>query len=72
MNENKLLTIIITTYKRPFLLKRCIESIQKNTKVEVIVIDDCPIQSGKLIVDQYFIFTTFLNHQKQMWQIVEI
>jgi glycosyltransferase involved in cell wall biosynthesis len=53
MNNNKLLTIIITTYKRPLQLKRCIESIQKNEYLEIIVVDDCPNKSGKLIADQY-------------------
>lgn len=51
--NNKLLTIIITTYKRPFQLKRCIESIQKNENIEIFVVDDCPEKSGQLITSQY-------------------
>ena len=53
MNNNKLLTIIITTYKRPLQLKRCIESIQKNEYLEILVVDDCPEKSGQLITNQY-------------------
>ena len=53
MNNNKLLTIIITTYKRPLQLKRCIESIQKNENVEIVVVDDCPEKSAQLITNQY-------------------
>ena len=53
MNNNKLLTIIITTYKRPLQLKRCIESIQKKEYLEILVVDDCPKKSGQLITNQY-------------------
>jgi glycosyltransferase involved in cell wall biosynthesis len=53
MNNKKLLTIIITTYKRPLQLKRCIESIQKNEYLEILVVDDCPEKSGQLITNQY-------------------
>jgi glycosyltransferase involved in cell wall biosynthesis len=53
MNNNKLLSIIITTYKRPLQLKRCIESIQKNEYLEILVVDDCPEKSGQLITNQY-------------------
>jgi glycosyltransferase involved in cell wall biosynthesis len=53
MNNNKLLTLIITTYKRPLQLKRCIESIQKNEYLEILVVDDCPEKSGQLITNQY-------------------
>lgn len=53
MNNNKLLTIIITTYKRPLQLKRCIESIQKKEYLEILVVDDCPEKSGQLITNQY-------------------
>lgn len=51
--NNKLLTIIITTYKRPFQLKRCIESIQKNENIEIFVVDDCPEKSAQIITNQY-------------------
>ena len=53
MNNNKLLTIIITTYKRPLKLKRCIESIQKNEYLEILVVDDCPEKSAQAITNQY-------------------
>ena len=53
MKNNKLLTIIITTYKRPLKLKRCIESIQKNEYLEILVVDDCPEKSAQAITNQY-------------------
>ena len=53
MNNNKLLTIIITTYKRPLKLKRCIDSIQKNEYLEILVVDDCPEKSAQTITNQY-------------------
>jgi len=50
------LSIIIPTFQRSEKLKRALHSIfveQPSNKVEVIVIDDCPLMSGASIVESY-------------------
>lgn len=49
------LTIIVPTYRRPSLLKRCLDSIYKNFdhSIQVIVVDDCPDSSGSDIAKTY-------------------
>jgi len=50
------MSVVITTYNRPELLKRCIESIysQNYSLIEIIVVDDHSVPSYKnTIIDMY-------------------
>mgnify|MGYP006437461733 CR=1 FL=1 len=56
-NKNKLVSCIITTCKRGQLLSRAIESVLNQTykNIEVIVIDDCPCEETRKIMNKYLI-----------------
>ena len=54
--EKNLTSIIILNYNGKLFLKNCIESIIKNTpeKYEIIIVDNnSPDKSGKLLLDEY-------------------
>jgi glycosyltransferase involved in cell wall biosynthesis len=55
MNNNPLISIIITTYRRSELLERCIQSAlaQKYSPVEILVVEDGPTADTANIVAEY-------------------
>lgn len=52
MNNKPLVTVIIPTYKRPYLVLRAIRSVFRQTheRVEVLVVDDCSPDETKVVV----------------------
>ena len=54
-NKNNLVSVIISTYNRPQLLKRAINSVLKQTykNIEIIVVDDNSSCNNKLIIDDF-------------------
>lgn len=53
--QGSLVSVIITTYNRPYYLKEAIESAvhQKYRNIEIIVSDDCSSESPQAIVDSF-------------------
>lgn len=66
MNENKLVSVIIPTYKRPDSLPRAINSVLKQTyeKIEIIVVDDNdPCWDERILTEK--VMEQFTDHKVQ-------
>ena len=69
MSSNLDLSIVITSYKNPDLLKLCIKSIEKNVKkinYEIIVADSATEEDTELMMREEFSSVRFLPHYKNV------
>jgi glycosyltransferase involved in cell wall biosynthesis len=56
-------TVVIVTYRRPNFLARIMKQLEKQTvkPLEMIIIDNDPLESSKLVVEKFKLTTTIIN-----------